>query len=128
MACRRCISRGDVDGKPRECAFENGVFDPHNWHCETMDALRDRISKQRLPGHMAGSGREYAAIIPLANTNAFLVFEWTAHCYRVGGAWVLYAPYVWPLTIELAEAVLADYSEARINEAFKALAETERTA
>lgn len=40
--CRRCKERGkDWNGSDPICAFPDGKFDPENWNCATMNALRD---------------------------------------------------------------------------------------
>lgn len=46
MTCKMCRERGETwPGDDYKCAFEHGDFNTANWHCATMNALRERAEE-----------------------------------------------------------------------------------
>ena len=112
MPCGMCRERGKTwTGSDPRCAFENGVFNPDNWDCATMNALRERAEElgTDFRDDMAAASIGY---VPFESEDGagYVVMTWYKDRGRTGQAIVMWddeEPR--PLTEEDALAAL-DYS------------------
>ncbi len=114
MSCKMCKMRKQTwAGDPPKCAFENGEeFQPNNWNCATMNALReiaDDILKENY--YIEDT---HCAIIPYdGDTNAgFIVLSWYKRRGNTGTAILVYddsEPV--PITESMALEAIAYYKE-----------------
>ena len=98
MPCKYCEIPLPPNYTARKCAFESGVFVADNWHCGTLDRLRELIEN---PLHTYD---QYAALIPV--NGKFVVLGWYKSRGHVEYAGLLSEDTCTPLTLEEAEYVL----------------------
>jgi len=105
-ACPACKERGKnwYGGDPT-CAFlNNEEFDPDNWNCATMNALR---ALEELPQSRRWCCDDQSLLVfPLEGE--FLILSWYKNRGRTDGAWTLYSDLIEPLSLEAAERVLRE--------------------
>lgn len=98
MTCSRCQERGKTwSGDDPVCGFPEGVFDPANWNCATLNALREL-------GEPIWIDDEHVLIVQ--GPRGFLLMRWYKQRGRTMEAywWGRDAPH--PLTLIEAEQVL----------------------
>lgn len=121
MACKLCFERPVPKhyGSPRECAFDaEGKFTPDNWNCETINDLCGFGTEQY--------GDDECMDYVYCGREAFPDGDEEREEYVNNGGWIVMTRYknrgccssavrvgdFWPpepLTLEVAEAVLAHY-------------------
>jgi hypothetical protein len=93
-----------------ECAFKSEQFDSSNWQCATMNALRGLVEEPAVY-----NDDQWAAVIPVSGTGAFIVLGWYKERGRTEQAYVMHAAtdarreekrLITPLTLEIAEKAL----------------------
>jgi len=104
-ACPLCKKRGKTwMGADPDCAFMTGEFDPDNWNCATMNALR---GLEELPQARRWCCDDQSLLVfPLEGE--FLILSWYKNRGRTDGAWTLYSDLIEPLSLEAAERILRD--------------------
>lgn len=118
LACPRCIARGKTwQGDDPRCAFASGAF-ADNWNCATLNALRDLAHS--VPGcvHLQSDSR--LAVITYdvygegddtmpgsVGWQGFLILAWYKARGHTDRAFVMDEDNERPLTLKLAEAILA---------------------
>lgn len=114
MTCQRC-KEAYANGKPAnfasepECAFKAEIFDSNNWHCQTMNALRERAEESAIY-----NDDQWAAILPVpsllvgfrARVADFIILGWYKHRGLTEAAYMLDQDKIMPLTLQVAEQVL----------------------
>jgi hypothetical protein len=119
-ACPGCKSRGKPwNGQDPKCAFHNGeTFDPDNWQCATMNALRDLADR---PGATHYQEDSRVAVLPyntgdvaqddddLINVRGFIVLAWYKDRGTTDQAFLMDEDQKpTPLTLAVARRVLTD--------------------
>jgi len=88
MVCKLCQERGKTwEGDDPKCAFESGVFDPHNWNCATMNALREKAEEYELM-YRDDMGAGSIGVIPFKF--GYIVVTWYKNRGRTGNALIMY--------------------------------------
>jgi len=102
-ACPACKKRGKTwMGEDPDCAFMTGEFDPDNWNCATMNALR---SLEEIPQARRWCCDDQSLLVfPLEGE--FIILSWYKNRGRTDGAWMLYSDLIEPLSLEAAERFL----------------------
>ena len=115
MNCKRCQDRGKTwSGDDPVCAFvgDEGLFDPSNWNCATMNALRDMAEKHE---NRVWSDDSWMSVLPVHSeteecaqyaTHVIIAGYKNRGCTGVAMGWTLDDGF-FPLNLELAELVLA---------------------
>jgi hypothetical protein len=73
--CRRCQEQGQPENfsSPIKCGFLSGSFDPDNWQCGTLNALRSLIKPDDIKYNEDCS----VAVLPCFGTeDGFLLLTW----------------------------------------------------
>jgi hypothetical protein len=101
--CFRCKQRGKTwNGGDPKCAFVTGVFDPGNWMCATMNALRDAVGENYV-----WNDDQKAAVLA-ADEGTFIALSWYKDRGRTEGAWLIDEGKCYPLGLSDAEKYLRD--------------------
>ena len=106
--CRRCAARGKVwNGDDPVCGFHaDGTFNPDNWNCATLNALRTEMDRHQR-AHQSGMQESIGTLPVEASINGHIVLSWYKNRGRVTGALFLAEDGVsQALTLEYAEAAL----------------------
>lgn len=88
MTCLLCLSRGkNWNGDDPKCAFENGVFNPDNWNCATMNELREIAEKVGLTRRNDLDSASFGAV-PFEE--GYIVMTWYKNRGTTGNAQVMW--------------------------------------
>ena len=116
--CKRCVERGKTwSGSDPVCGFDaSGAFNPDNWNCATLNALRDLASKG---GTRLRYCAESACLIPIPEDGPgyFVLMKWYKDRGRTSAAWLLSSGAHEPLSLADAEFVLDHVSAEAIGRA-----------
>jgi len=102
MICNACRERGKPwDGDDPICGFDKNVFDCENWNCATLGKLRILAEKGKV-----FNNEQYCSIIPIPETNDFVILLWYKSRGRTDSAIVISDKSILPLTINIAEKII----------------------
>lgn len=107
-ACKACRERGkDWTGTDPVCAFLTGTFNPNNFACATMAALRFSEPKHYAQRYVIFcSDEQKSRTIPDPYTGGFIILGWYKNRGRTEYAGHLVETEIKPLTLETAERVI----------------------
>lgn len=119
MACAACKARGKTwNGDDPVCGFHpDSSFNPDNWNCATLNALRD-ISRESasyaggVMGQRFGDSSVGVFCIPedMEHGGTVLVLTWYKNRGRTNRAWVIGYCAPSSATLELCEAIIDYYT------------------
>lgn len=94
-----------------KCGFsDDGVFDPDNWQCATLNILRDIAKELKQIQHMEDTS---LATIPISDDDraGWIVLSWYKSRGRTSSARFIFDDTDIPLTLEMAQAALLQYKK-----------------
>lgn len=104
-ACSRCKEHPPTwPGTPRQCAFVGPSFSDENYNCATMNQLRLLVEDDGL--RVYGEDESLGIVRCPFEVGGFVVLSWYKDRGRTAVAQWVSSNGVWPLTYDIADAVL----------------------